>query len=334
MGDARPPGPGPGGGRADSGYPGTLSEQLGFGGPGGGSVLRSMAAWFLVVVAVLAIPLSVLLFWVVRTVDNEAQYARTLAPLAVNPAVTAFVANQVTTGLLTAASEAGLPTEALAPTVRAAVEAAVASPAFPAIWTSAVTVSHQSIEAALRGKARPSGPVTINLTPVAQSVITSLHAQGNPTFDKLVAEDGQPQVVVKITSAKSLRQIRSAFQAVLVARWVLPVVALAAAVGAVVLAPRRRRILLALAVGTAAVAGITVAATSLVRSVIVSNIQEGGSNRAAAGAAYDALLRYLRIDLFIVVGAAALLLVGVAVWWIVAHRRPAPGSRAESTVRP
>jgi hypothetical protein len=46
----------------------------------GRTFLRSVSAWFLVVVAAcLAIPLSVEFWWSVRTVENESQYVNTLA---------------------------------------------------------------------------------------------------------------------------------------------------------------------------------------------------------------------------------------------------------------
>jgi hypothetical protein len=333
MGDRPPPGAvSP----ADDGMPGSFSAQLGFGGSGDGNLPRSLAAWFLVVVASLTVPLAVLVWWVVGIVDNEGQYTRALTPLATDPVVQTYVADQVTDALLSAAARSGVtdrvPLATLRPVVESQVMSQVDAPSFAAAWSATLAAAHRTIDTALRGDAAPGSRVTLDLTPVADTALASLHDQGDTAFDQVVADVGRPRVVVQLVPESRLSTVRSVYAALRTARWVLPVVALAAIVGAVALAPARRRVLIGLAVGCAAVSGLTFLALSWGRSAILHDVHSGSSGRQAAAAAYDALVQYLRFDLVVVLLAAAVLLVAVVVSLVVAPRgrsRPRrPGSSA------
>ncbi len=318
----------------DDGMPGSLSDQLGFGGSGAGNLPRSLAAWFLVVVAALTVPLSVLVWWAVGIVDNDGQYTRALTPLATDPVVQTYVSDQVTDGLLSAAGRSGVTDQAtltaLRPLVQAQVSSQVESPSFAAVWSATLAAAHRTLVTSLQGNPAPGSRVTLNLTPVADAALSSLHAQGNTAFEQVLADVGPPQVVVQLVPESRLSTARSVYAALRTARWVLPVVALAAIVLALVLAPARRRVLIGLAVGCAAVSGLTILAVAWVRSAILDDVHSGSSGRQAAAAAYDALAHYLRVDLVIVLLAAAALLLGVVVSLVVGprgrHRRGRPGA--------
>ena len=84
-----------------------------------------------VVLAALAIPLSVIVLWAANSIDSESTFVGTLAPLATDKTVTSTVNGEVTSALLSLDSQS--PVHVPSAQVRSEVDAFVDGPAFPPI---------------------------------------------------------------------------------------------------------------------------------------------------------------------------------------------------------
>jgi len=286
--------------------------------------LRSIAAWFLVVVACLAIPLSVVTFWATRTISDKDQFVSTLSPLATNPTVVSAISQHITDEI-TKEIQAhprldGPVLTALEPKLRAQVNQAVESHRFAVVWAKALGATHAVLITALDGRGNPHSHLVINLKPMAKDAVKRLDAKGITQFDQLVNGPGAAPIQIKVTSIKDLQKIHGAYHLLKTIEWVLPLVGLLAIVGAVLLAPRRRRVVMGLGIGVGLISILTLVGLAVGHDVVTSAIHGGSTKKSAAGAAYDGLLRYLH-TYFILLAIAALLALVATIATIVAGRQ-------------
>jgi hypothetical protein len=277
----------------------------------------ALSAVLLVLLAVL-VPASALSAWVDLELDDTDRYLAAVSPLASDPDVQDAVATLVTdeamkhidVGPLQETAEEFLHRTALSFTT---------TKTFQRAWDSANRAAHQNVTASLRGKGGQA--VTIGLAPVVKDVKQELTSNGVPFADLIHVRETS----ITVLSADRADDLRPSF------RWaryysVWP------AVGTVVLLVLVLGIALVrggprAGLGTTAVAGggLVLGAVLLRIAVAVGRDrlldQLPGTDRAGAGAVYDALTASLRTTVWIVLVVGAVLLAGGLVGRIVAARR-------------
>lgn len=283
---------------------------------------RRVVAWFLVVLASLLVPLSVLTVWTVSTVTNTDRYVTTLAPLVRQRVITEEVAVKATNKLFDAVDVEGriqhvLPrragflaapvTNQLHQFVRKQVDAVLNSAWFHRLWDTVNRRSHQTVVEVLTGKRTPgkrAHQVVVDLTPVIDKAVTALDAHGVTVFNGVRQRLARANTLtLQLASSRQIAQARHLFSAATDLGWAVPLVAGLVVVVAVAVAVDRRKTLLRVAVGAALVAVLFLACVALARAFFVDHAA-ARVDPAAAGAVFDILLRFLRQWLRILVAVA------------------------------
>ncbi|MFF5502869.1 hypothetical protein [Streptomyces roseolus] len=304
--------------------------------------LRSFFSGLLVVIGCVLVPLGLVAAWTADLLGDTDRYVRTVQPLASDPDVQAAVANRATDAVM---DHIDLPAllEDVAPDQRPLVEKAlgklggslegalrsfvhdraqdvVASPAFETIWTDANRTIHTSLDRALTGDQDgavkiETDAVTIDLAPVVEGVKERLVDSGLTAAGKI------PEVHTDFTVLRSddIGKAKTGFALLQTLGVWLPVIAVLFLAGGVLLAVRRRRTLVAAALGLAVAAVVLGIALTVFRTVYL-NALPASVSPAAAGSVYDTLIRFLRTS--VRVCAVLGVLVALAAW-LTGPSRPA-----------
>lgn len=172
---------------------------------------RTAAAVVLVVVGLLLAPVAVISAWARLELVDTDRFVATFAPLAEDPAVQAYISDQVTAAIeeqvdipaLTSDLFDGLQsldlppraqdalglleapaTQGLQSLVSGVVDRVVESPAFAEVWRTALGVSHRQFVAAIQGDPDAAlaiggdGALSVQLGPVIEAVKDRLEQQG------------------------------------------------------------------------------------------------------------------------------------------------------------
>ncbi|HVX22937.1 MAG TPA: hypothetical protein VHB02_16455 [Acidimicrobiales bacterium] len=298
---------------------------------------RSVAAWVLVVLAVVFVPISVVTVWAVNTVTDTDHYVETLAPLAQERVVTDFVAVDATNRLFDKLDVQGtigdvLPKKAsflaapLTNTLHTFVERQMKdllrSTWFQNLWNTLNRSTHSTLVNVLTGKTTPGqrvNKVLVNLTPVLTKAIDQLDARGITVFDQVRTQVARVQsFTLQLASSKQIAQARRFFSVASDLGWAAPVAAVVLVVAAVAVAVDRRKTLLRIAVGVSLVVLLLLAGLALGRSFFLSHAADRVSP-TVTGAIFDTLVRFLKtglrwVLLVSVIVAVLLWLVGPARW--------------------
>jgi hypothetical protein len=258
-----------------------------------------------VVVAALAIPLSVCVLWVTGSIDSEGAFVGTLAPLAKNATVTSTVTDEVTSALVSLAGR--IPVALSTAVVRSEVAKVVEGPPFPAIWTAALRSAYPAVRSMSNGQLGAGEPVVVNLTPVVQAVVRAALGQVPSAFTL-------PQVAVTLVPVSRVARASQIVHDVISLEWILPVSATAAVVLALLLAPRRKVVILGLAVGTGLMCGALLGGLAALHGGIVNETRGGDGFSAASVSVLDELSGPLRIDLYITIAIVAAAALVVLAW--------------------
>jgi hypothetical protein len=148
--------------------------------------MRSLAAFVLLLVGALMVPVATAGWWLRDTIVPEASYVATVAPLASDGRVQDAVSHLLVRRTLDAMD--GLdPAVAgkLEPLLRRAVDVVVASPAFEQAWRDANRAAHEEIVGALEGgsdavHAEDGAVVELRLGPLAAAVRKEVNSSGLP----------------------------------------------------------------------------------------------------------------------------------------------------------
>ncbi|MFI8422162.1 hypothetical protein [Streptomyces sp. NPDC085479] len=296
--------------------------------------LRSFFSGLLVVIGCVLVPLGLVAAWTADLLGDTDRYVQTVTPLASDPDVQAAVANRVTGAVM---EHVDLPAllEGVAPDQRPLVEKAlgklggslesalssfvhdraqdvVASPAFETIWTDANRAIHTSLDRALTGDEDgavkiETDSVTIDLAPVIERVKERLVDGG------LTVASNIPEIHTDFTVLRSddIGKAKTGFALLQSLGLWLPVIAVLCVAGGVLLAVRRRRALVAAALGFAVAALVLGIALTVFRTVYL-NALPASVSPAAAGTVYDTLIRFLRTS--VRVCAVLGVLVALAAW--------------------
>lgn len=314
---------------------------------------RSILAGVVLVIAVLLAPIAAMGTWARLQLVDADRFVATFGPLAENPAVQDFVADQVTAaideqvdvdavvgelfdglrtldlppraesalGLLQAPAATGL--SSLIDTV---VHDVVSSRQFADIWAESLRFTHERAVAILQDEPGTAlqlgadGVLSVDLGAVVERVKEALAERGAGFAELIPVIDR----TIPVVQADALVLVRTVYQLAVAAGFWLPWVVLGLVVLGVVLAVNRPRALLWTSAGFAVVFLLLSAGIGLGRGFFVRAVSPSIMTAAAAEALFDQLTALLGSTV------AALALVGVllAVWaWL------AGSSRSASTVR-
>lgn len=280
----------------------------------------------LVALACVLAPVSVASVWLRDQVINENAYVKTVAPLSANPAIDAYIANQLTAALfanIDVATEARrvlppreeflvLPlTAGLRDFTQQTVARFLATKRFHKLWLAANRVAHKALVATLEGKSgvlvAEHGVVSIDLTNVAVAARHELDVEGIHVFDSVPKSKLQRRFVIGhsrwLARARLIMKLRFVALAI-------PVVALAAFGLALGLSRRRRRTLLQAGVGLAVASAIAVVVVVVVRTIYLDYVVFPAVPRDAGAAFFDTVTRKPRLGLKLEFAGGLLLALG------------------------
>ncbi|ANP74065.1 hypothetical protein [Cryobacterium arcticum] len=280
---------------------------------------RAFFAALLITVGVLLAPVSVVAYWTKGYVNNTDQVVSSLAPLAKDPAVQAYLVDEIVTvvndnvdietitgDLFTGLQSLDLPQQAkdalallekpavqgIQGLIRSAASSIVTSDAFAQLWAQAVRVSQTQIVAALEGDPTSalvisgSGELGIQLGPIISEVKNELVNRGFTLAQNI------PDVnrTIVVAQSASLVQARTAYQLLNVLGFVLPLVSLGLIVIGILMARRRARTLIWAGLTLAASMALLAAGVAVGRIVFVNSISPAYLPSDTAQALYDAVV--------------------------------------------
>jgi hypothetical protein len=305
---------------------------------------RWTGAIALLVIAALLTPPALVGFWGRRTIVDAQRYLDTVGPLASSPVIQDAVATEVSDQLLTAArsnldgiiAQLNLPPAVLAlrPAIAGAVDnfvetsvqKLIASDQFQALWIRVNQQVQQELVKALNGDTEGAvtirdGTVYLDLSIVAQAVQQALVERGLTVLDRIQIPNTGHEIVLLSSSQLNTAQKLWTFTEP-IAFWLLPITILLF-LGAILLAPNRRRMLLVS--GLVIVAGMALLAVAL--NIARSQYVDATSTATFSDALkifFDTVVRYLWASL----GALAVLGIVVAFFaWLGGPSAPAGSLR-------
>jgi hypothetical protein len=283
--------------------------------------LRALGSTLLILLASLLALLAVVAVWANSIIRDTDRYVATVAPLASDPDVQAAVTNRVTDAVLArvdvdglvkelsdAAAQKGVPprvaelvgnldgpiTDGLKQLVSGTVMRVVSSPAFETVWTNANRRAHAAVDKALTGTSDSvvrlkDNQVAVDVGPIVAQVKDRLVDAGLSVASKI------PEVHTEfvVVEGEDIGKVKSYLRVLeIVGNW-LPVVAVLVAAAGVFLAFNRRRALIGAAVGVFLAMVLLGVTLTVFRAVYLDHLPPD-ANADAAGAVYDALVRFLR----------------------------------------
>jgi hypothetical protein len=318
----------------------------------GGQRWRTVVAFILVVVGLVLAPVALLTAWArIELVDTD-RFVSTFAPLAEDPDVQAFVADQVTAAieeqvdvptitkdLFDGLEQLNLPpraqdalgllegpaTQGLQALIDRAVDRIVSSEAFADVWGTALRVSHRQFVAAMQGDPNAALDVSndtlsVQLGPIVDTVKQRLEDQGIGLASAIPAIDRS----IVIVQDDSIALVKTMYAlAVAVGTW-LPIVALVLLVAGVLIAKRRAAALVWTAAGFALSMILFAAGVGIGRAFFVGTVSPSIMPQETAVALYEQLVEIVRgaiLALFVL----SLLVAVIA--WFTGPWRPARAAR-------
>ncbi|MFJ8141009.1 hypothetical protein [Streptomyces sp. NPDC096013] len=282
---------------------------------------RSTGSVLLILLAALLSLLSVVAVWANSVVRDTDRYVATVGPLASHPDVQRAVARRVTDQVLAqidvdtlvkqlqdTVAEKGVPpkaaqlvgnlrapiTSGLKQLVSGTVERVVTSTAFETVWVEGNRRAHSAVEKALTGRADgaaslQNNQVAIDVAPIVARVKDRLVKAGLGVAAKI--PDVHTNFVV--FESKDIGKIKTYMRVLqIMGNW-LPLIALLVAAAGVYTGFNRRHALIGAALAVFAAMLFLGIMLTVFRDVYLDHLPPGASP-PAAGAVYDALIKFLR----------------------------------------
>jgi hypothetical protein len=314
-----------------------------------GGALRSTAVVVLLALGTLLATVAVPTIWGRNLVLNTDRYVQTLAPLASNPGVQSAIVKVVDTQFqnnidLSATLKDVLPPRAsvLAGPLASAANGLVntiatrfvQSDAFKTLWRELNRTAHTQIVAILTGKHSSAnavsiqhGTVVLNLAPLIDKIKQQLVSAGLT----VAAQVPSVGATFEIAQVKGIEKAQRYVRFLNTLAYVLPILALACFVGAVLIARRHRRTVIA--AGLCVAGGMLVLGLGLTlgRSIYLRDLPGTYMSSATAGQVYDTLIRYLRLGLRLLLVVALLV---AAIAWMLGPSKAAASVRHGLLVPP
>ncbi|MEU9130520.1 hypothetical protein AB0D08_20880 [Kitasatospora sp. NPDC048540] len=286
--------------------------------------LRTSGSVVLIVISSLLALLAVIAVWTNSIIGDTNRYVATVGPLASNPDVQAAITSRVTSEVLAqidvkavvdqisqAAVEQGVPpelgkligglsgpiTSGLTQLVSNTVSKVVTSDQFATLWVDANRAVHSTLDKALTGKgggavSLENNQVAIDIGPFVAKVKDQLVSSGFGPAAKI------PEVHTSfvVYQSNDIGKFKTYFRLLEIMGTWLPVIAVLVAAAGVFTAVNRRRGLIGAALGVAVAMLLLGVVLTVFRSIYLDHLPPGAS-QAAAGAIYDALIRFLRASI-------------------------------------
>jgi hypothetical protein len=302
---------------------------------------RVLWSRILAVVFAILLPLTAVSAWAITTVTNTDRWVATLHPLATNPTITNYLAQQGSSAIVqnfdvekrvkealpsSAAFLAATITTTLQNYIEEALATALHSQEFSRFWDRINRVSHNLAMNVLTGKANgkidKANSYIVDVTPALVNAIDALNARGITFLNPIKQHISENRIAsLQLFSKKQLSKVQKYYNLAVTLRWVMILVTLLLAAGVIAVArPVRqgvRRLFIALAIS----AGLTY---SLIKIAvrIVSNSAQTPSD--VTKAILDTITAYLSDELllltFIGIG-------GVVIVWFTGRGEKAVASR-------
>ncbi len=290
---------------------------------------RRIAVALLLIVASVLAPMSVIAVWTKNTLLDTDQYVSTVAPLAKNQAIIDSAAAEITDSLVNeknveAKVKDALPKRAdfIAPAVAGSLKTVVnrvavrllSSDRFATLWERANRRAHTQVVDVLTGNGghritTSNGEVAVKLGPAVTQVRKKLDSLGISVF----SGSGQrvsPRFV--LFQSEDLKSAQSAVDLLQKLAIVLPILTLLLYAAAIAISRKRRRTVMWCGLGLAIGMLVILTAFNVGRSLYLDAVTSATLSRAAAQAAYDQLLSFLRLAArsIFVLG----IIVGIGAW--------------------
>jgi hypothetical protein len=298
---------------------------------------RSFVAIVLIVLGCVLAPVAVVGVWAGNQVTDTGRYVATVQPLIDDPAIqnvlTDKITNEITsqlnlTGTVNQAAAQlqarGLPristllttfgpqlTSAVTGFIHSTVHTVIASQAMARAWVQVNTIAHQAVVKLLSGQGNgtltsANGQITLNLGPLIAVVKQDLVARGF----SLAGSIPNVNPTVPLFQAKDLGKAQSGYRLVSDLKIVLPILVLVLLAAGVLAARSRRRALIWVGLGVAASMVVLAIGLLIARTIYLNSVPASVLPSDAAGAAYDALVHFLRIGLRVVLAVGLVIAIG------------------------
>jgi hypothetical protein len=299
-------------------------------GPPGGR--RSHRFWVavLLVLGMVLTPISILALFVKNEITNTDRYVQTVKPLSSDPAIQAYVADDVSKELFArvdipryvrealpnrARPLAGPLTSALQGFVHEAVLRIIQTAQFQQLWVDANRVAHTQVVNVLTGKesgavtATSNGAVTVDLSSVTKLVTERLQSTGIDLFSKIPI--GGVGGKITVFQSQDLYKARNALGILDTLAFVLPFVVFGSFGGAIYLSRNRRRGFVEAAFAFTAGALLLAAVLAVGRGLYLDAATGKQLPYDAASAIYDTLVRFLLTSVRAVLSFSLIVLIAV-----------------------
>jgi hypothetical protein len=182
--------------------------------------------------------------------------------------------------------------------VHSTVSRIITSPVMASAWVQVNRVGHQELVAALSGSGSTAittsnDQVVLNLAPFIRVAQQNLANRGLPFLKNVPA----PNVSFALFPSKKLVRAQTAYRLINGLRIILPIACLLLIAAGVYVARGHRRALIGAGLGFATSMFVLAAALLIVRGVYLNAIPSGTLPSDAAAAAFDILVRFIRVAL-------------------------------------
>ncbi|MHB9860518.1 hypothetical protein [Streptomyces sp. YIM S03343] len=237
----------------------------------------------LIALACLLVPFGALAAWAVYGIADGDRYVTVMAPLATDPAVRNAVADTVSAGIMREVHLGGpAARQTVAPFVHDAVRSFTRTDTFRTAWNAGNRVTYDAVWHALHDDRETT--VTVDLAPVTAEVREQLAHDHVPLAEYIPVE----HTAVAVLPARDLDGFRKGFHVLEFAGFWLPVTAVTLAAAGITVAVRRRRAVIATALGTALGGALLALALAIGRHFTLAGLPQEVSHPAVA-AIYDTL---------------------------------------------
>jgi hypothetical protein len=254
----------------------------------------------LVVAACIVLLLALVAGYVRLTVIDSDQFANRATAALRDDSVKSLIAEKITDDVVLK-NEADL--LAARPIIESVASEIVGGRAFTTLFRASVRDVHRAVFN------RDKNTVTLTVGDVG-TVLAAAVQKLRPSLAKQLEDSGRVSLVKSDIGSASASLARLG-HTIRVLALVLLVLFILLAGGAIALSGDRRRTVVELGIGIAAVAVLLIVAYSILRSVAIDHV-DGADNRAAAGAVWDAFLSDFRVGAWIVAGSGAVIAAAAA----------------------
>jgi len=298
---------------------------------------RTPVSIVLIVLGCILGPVAVLGVWAGNEVSDTGRWVATVEPLIHDPAIQNVLADRITTEITSRLNITGTINQASAELnnrgltrissllttfgpqisssvtgfIHSTVHTVITSPQVAKIWVQVNTVAHQAVVKVLSGQGNgaistTNGQITLNLGPFIAVVKQDLIQHGF----SLASNIPPVSPTLALFQAKDLGKAQAAYRLINTLKIVLPILALGLLAAGVYTARKRRRALIAATLGLAASMLVLAIGLLIARTIYLSSVPSNVLPADAAGAAFDAMVYFIKVGLRVVLAVALIVAIG------------------------